>query len=356
MPRDVKTLGKGQPPNRNTMDVASLERQPLVATPARNSRPLKAVVVATLACGALLLGARVATTAPAPALDAQTELVAGYGAPAWTPTGRCVEYSNWSEKGCEMCGWAEPPTYYEDVAAKYPAAARACANSANASATNPLPATRPLPGSSHTHGPSNAWYKACLWEALADLPAVCAGTFVPTPPPAVPAATTHEEYTCDCELHAYCFSGCGPGGGDNKYCAAYFAQHPHLDYFDWASGGPRPMPSLMGNVGPEQLWREEPFWCDARTLAAIEGGYFAPAAALYSPVDRAYLNGVDGFHAPYYAAVVDGSGDDAVANAALDFANRADDFQEAAQERASERAAYQTTAAAAYQAWHTPPV
>ena len=296
------------------MDAVSLgERQPLVDSPARSRRPFACAAVTALVGGAVLLGAR--AFAPAP-VDGPAGELDGYAA-AWTPAARCAEYSGWQETGCEMCGWAEPPSYFEGVAAKYPSAARACANSANASATNPLPATRPLPGSTHQHGPSNAWYKACLWEALAALPAVCAGTFVPTPPPPVPAARTHDEYTCDCELHAYCFSDCGPEGGDNPYCAAYFAQHPHLDYFEWAAGGLRPMPSLKGNVGPEQLWREESFWCDARTLAAVEGGYFRPALGLYSPVDQAYLAGVDAAAAPFFAEVV-GYGDDAVEQATED--------------------------------------
>ena len=277
----------GQPTMIDTTSLA--ERRPLVASKARSRRSLKAAAVSALVAGAVLLGVR--ATAPAPR-DAATTAALEAGSTAWTPAARCDKYSSFQETGCEMCGWAEPPTYFDRVAAAYPTAARACADSANASATNPLPAGRPLPGSAHQHGPSNAWYKACLWEALAALPEVCAGTFKPTAPPPVPAAKTPEDYTCDCELHAYCYSACGPEGGDNPYCAAYFAQHPHMDYFDWTAVT-RPQPSIVGNVGPERLWDEEAFWCDATTLAAVEDGTFKPEPDLYLPEDKAFLAGVD---------------------------------------------------------------
>lgn len=285
------------------------ERQRLVAwSPPANSRWVKAASLATaLGCGGAILGARGRTARPTSTIVAEMASAPAFPATvkpavAWTPETRCARYATFSETGCEMCGYAEPASYYDVAAAQSPLAAKACVSSSNLAPENPLPAAAPLPGSKSEGKPAgNAWYKACLWDALAHLPETCAGTFVPAPPAASPPATTTAEYTCDCEAHAYCFGDCGPGGGDNPYCAAFLAQHPAKDYFDWSADA-RLMGSPMGNVGPDAIWSEEEYWCDAATLKSIDEGTFEPQDRVFSAKDRAYLAGDDVYTAIDVAA------------------------------------------------------
>lgn len=188
-----------------------------------------------------------------------------------------------ADTGCEMCGFAEGEQYYAAVAAKHPAAAAACHSSASGDAANPVPVTVPLPGLdfSYVDGsaakPGNAWFKVCQWQALAELPEMCAGDWTPAPPaPPGPPATTLAEYNCDCERHAYC-STVDRG---NRYVAAFTSQHiADIDQFKWREtedereAVPDADPKTM-HTGNDMLWKELAYWCSADVLEAIESGTY----------------------------------------------------------------------------------
>ena len=117
----------------------------------------------------------------------------------------------------------------------------------------------------------------CAWMAIADLPTMCAGSFVPALPTSSNAepyvafgdqpAVTHDGNSVDaCVVHSYCDACVDADGTENDYCAAVFK------FYDKTADA--------GYNGALRVLNDQAYWCgvidaDGRTAAeSIKAGTF----------------------------------------------------------------------------------
>ena len=80
---------------------------------------------------------------------------------------------------------------------------------------------------------AEGWYVPCKWQMIAQMDAVCAGTFEAVPP----AATRGEPRTTQCQVHAFCDACRDDAGALAASCASYLAMNPQIlddGRDDWA--------------------------------------------------------------------------------------------------------------------------
>ena len=80
---------------------------------------------------------------------------------------------------------------------------------------------------------AEGWYVPCKWQMIAQMDAVCAGTFEAV----APAATPGEPRTTQCQVHAFCDACRDDAGALAPSCASYLAMNPQIlddGRDDWA--------------------------------------------------------------------------------------------------------------------------
>ena len=135
---------------------------------------------------------------------------------------------------------------------------------------------------------TSSFVMPCSWQAVADLPTTCAGSFIPTMPINVsldrPSTPENRTFLFGCDQHSFCV-GCSQG---NAYCRAVARYYHGVGVEDHLSAALNESTSFISaSTAAVALNRDLAFWCASGTLEAIENGTFQHTLPERRPQDPA---------------------------------------------------------------------